>query len=88
MAQLRPGLGATAWCMSRYIHPSGPIRKRYSNRTKGHKLEGLVLVGESNRSLRRKGVEETVYSFFGGDFVSVDFFASRRYVHVVEEDHE
>ena len=58
------------------------------NRPKGHKLEGLILVGERNMSLWRKEVELQVYYFFHGDYVSVDFFASRRYVHVVEEDHE
>ena len=55
------------------------------NHSKGHKLEGLILVGESNWGLRRKGVEVPVYSFFHGDFPDVELFASQCYIHVVEE---
>ena len=83
MPQLQPGLGATAWCMSRYIHPSGPIRKRYKNQPKGHNLEGFILIGESNRTLRKRGVKLPVYYLFHGDFPGVDFFASRNYIRFV-----
>ena len=88
MPQLQPVLGATAWCMSMYIHPRGPIRKRYKNLPKGHKLEGLVLVWESNRILQRRGVESPVYYFFYGDFPDVDLFSTHIYIHVVEEKAE
>ena len=43
------------------------------------------MVGESNRILKRKGMGVPVYSFFHGDFVGVEFFASLSDVHVVEE---
>ena len=76
MAQLLNRLGAMEWCMSRYIHSRGDIHERYMNRPKWHKLEGLVFVGESNRSLQRKGVEVLVYDFFHGDLVDVELFAS------------
>ena len=55
------------------------------NHPKGHKLEGLILVGDRNRILRRKGVEVPVYYFFHRDFVDDKFFALRRYIHMVEE---
>ena len=85
MAQLRTGIGDTAWCMSSYIRPSGAIHERYTNNPKRNKLEGLILVWESNRSLWRKGVEVPVYYFFHGDFSGVEFFTSINCVHVVEE---
>ena len=43
------------------------------------------MVGESNRILRRKGVEVPVYYFFRGDFACVDLFASLIYVNVADE---
>ena len=83
MAQLWPGLGATIWCMSRSIHPRGTIHERYKNIPQGNKLEGLILVGESNISLWKKGAEVPVYYFFHRDSVDVEFFASRDYIRVV-----
>ena len=64
MPQLRYGLGATARCIPRYSHYNGPIHKRYTNLPKGHKIEGFIFVGESNRSFCRKGVESPMYYFF------------------------
>ena len=58
------------------------------NHSKGHKLEGLISVGDNNRSLRRKGVEAPMYSFFHGYFPDIEFFALRHYIHVVEEGPE
>ena len=55
------------------------------NFPKGHKLEGLILIGKSNSSLRRKGVEVRVYSFFCGVFPGIELFASQSYVCVVDE---
>ena len=39
-------------------------------------------------SLRRKGVAAPVCSCFHGDFPDVEFFSSRCYIHVAEEDPE
>ena len=58
------------------------------NHPKGHKLENLVLVQESNISLRRKGVAAPVYYFFHGELPYVEFFSSRSYVGVTEEGPE
>ena len=38
MPQLQTGLGATARCMSRYIHPIRTIRERYTNWPKGFRI--------------------------------------------------
>ena len=74
--------------MSSYTHTSSNISKIYNNRQKGHKLEVLILVGETNRSLRRQGVEVPVYYFFCGYFVDAEFLALRCYIHVVGEGPE
>ena len=76
MPQLQPSIVAIAWSMSRPIHPSRTIHEKYTNRPKGHKLEGFVLVGEGGRVLRRKGLITLLYYFFRAVFPDVDFFAS------------
>ena len=62
--QLQHDLGTIAWFMSSYTHPRNPIREKYMNRPKEHKLEGLILVGWATRILCRKGKETTLYYFF------------------------
>ena len=52
---------------------------------KGHNLEGLLLVRESNGSLQRKGVEVLVYYFLHGDLPGFGFFLLQHYMHVLEE---
>ena len=71
-----------------YTHPGRVIRERYTNRQKGQTLEGLVLVGDINVILMRKGVELIVYYFFHGEFSDIEFFASWSYVNVLEEGPE
>ena len=52
-------------------------------------LEGLILVGETNRSWwRRGGGLKPVYSLFHDDFIGVKFFYMQRYIYVQEEGPE
>eukprot|EP00978_Attheya_sp_CCMP212_P006125 scaffold13820_cov46-Attheya_sp.AAC.1 len=46
--KLHAVVGAVAWVMSNFAHPSKPICEQYPNRAKNHKLEGVVLVKEEN----------------------------------------
>ena len=46
------------------------------NRPKDKNIEGLVLVGESNRVLRRKGVKVPVYYLFDAYSPDVELFYS------------
>jgi hypothetical protein len=48
---LRSGVGGVGSCISRFIHPSKPIRDKYLNRPKGHKLENLTIIAEGNTAL-------------------------------------
>ena len=68
------------------VHPSQNSHPRKNtNIPKGHKLEDFILVRESNKSLRRKGVTAPVYSFFHGDFPVVEFFFTCCYMHITDE---
>ena len=58
------------------------------NRPKGKNIEGLILVGEENRRLWRKGGETSVYHLSHGNLPDVDFFAAQHYIHVMEEGPE
>jgi hypothetical protein len=40
--------------MSRFVHPSKPIREQSTNRVKNHKLEGGVLVEEDEKKVVRR----------------------------------
>ena len=43
------------------------------------------MVGEENRSFKRKRGATSVYYFFRGDFPDVEFFVAWSYVHLMEE---
>ena len=74
ISQLRSGLGYVVWCMLRYTHPIRPILDRYKNGPKGNNIKNLILVEESNRILRRKGVAASLYYLFDGYFPDVYLF--------------
>ena len=44
---LRHVVGAQCCAVSIFVHPSPPIRKKYINRTKYHKMELVVLIRDS-----------------------------------------
>jgi hypothetical protein len=85
--QLRPGRDAKAHCISRFVHPSKPIREKYPNAAKGHKLEGVILIAACEKVIRRNTAPAAVYSFSHPDFPDI-FYAARRYVHLTEEGPE
>ena len=72
-------------CMSRFIHPSKPIREMYPNRPKDHKLEDLILIAESEISIQRSGGLAKVYIFSHLNFPDAIFSAEKRYVHMTLE---
>ena len=80
--RLRFGVGRVVICMSRFIHPSKPICEKYPNRPKYHKLEDLILIAESEISIRRGGVLAKVYKFSHLNFLDVIFYAAKWYVHM------
>ena len=51
------GVGAVASVMSKFVHPSNLIRDKYPNRTKNHKMQGVVLVEEDMNVVQRGAYE-------------------------------
>eukprot|EP00978_Attheya_sp_CCMP212_P040185 scaffold216672_cov26-Attheya_sp.AAC.1 len=55
--KLHAGVGAVAWVMSKFVHPSIPIHEQSTNRVKNHKLEGGVSVEEDEKKVIRSNTE-------------------------------
>ena len=53
------GVGAQVSCLSKFLHPSEHIRAKYVNPVKGHRLEGLGVVREEQKVIRRRTVKAT-----------------------------
>ena len=82
------GKGGLASCIARSIHPSKPIREKYYNRLKSHKIENLVLIADAEKTIQRNSGVSNVYTFSHADFEGVEFYAARRYVHLKKEGRE
>ena len=79
------GVGGVVSCMSRFIHPRKPIREKYPNCPKAHKLGDLILIAESEISIQRGGGLAKVYKCSHLKFPDVIFYAAKRYVHMTLE---
>ena len=75
-------------CISPFIHPSKPIREKYQNRPKTHKLKNLVLIAEEEKATQRNSGVSNVYTFSHADFKGVEFYDARRYVNLKREGRE
>ena len=80
--RLRFGVGGFVSCMSRLIHPSQHTSEKYPTRPKAHKLEDLILIAESEISIRRGGGLAKVYKFLHLNFPDFIFYSEKRYVHM------
>ena len=74
-----------AICISRFIHPTKPIRGKYLNRTKSHKLTNSVFIVDAKKTIRRNSGVSNVYTFLHAHFEGVEFYAARRYVNFTKE---
>ena len=68
-------------CISRYIQPNKPIREKYLNRPKTHKLENLVLIAEDEKKIWINSGVRNAYTNSHVDFEGVEFYAARQNVH-------
>ena len=66
------------------MHPSAPIRAKYINRTKYHKMELVVLIRESVKVFRRGAAAVPVFFFSHPYFDDGGFYAAKRYINVVK----
>jgi hypothetical protein len=76
------------WCYLSLVHPSKPIRDKYVNREKGHKLENLKIIALQEKVVRRGTAATKVYVFLHDDFPDEEFYACTRYVHLTQEGPE
>ena len=67
------GKGGLASCISQFIHPIKPMREKYPNRPKTHKLTNLVLIAEDEKKIQRNIGVSNVYTFSYADFEGVEF---------------
>ena len=78
------GVGAQCRVVSRFVQPSAPIRAKYNNRTRDYNMELVVLIRESVKVVRRGAAVVLVFSFSHPDFDDGEFYAAKRYIHVVQ----
>ena len=71
--------------MSNFVHPRKPIRDKYSNQPKNHKLQGVILVGGDVKVVRRGADAIPVFVFTHADFPDKQFYDTKQYIHVNQE---
>ena len=76
------GVGAAGECISQLIRPSKPVRDTYPNSPKGHKVLGLILVGQEMKVIRRGTEPVDVFTFRHEDMPNEVMYAAKRCVHV------
>ena len=86
--KLRAGVGAVASVMSKFVHPSKPIRDKYPNRPKNHKLQGVVLEEVDVKVVRWGANEILVFVFTHFYFTDQQFYSAKQYIHVIKEGTE
>ena len=82
------GKGGLASCIPWFIRPSKPIREKYKNCPKTHKLENLVLIAEEENKIQINSGVSNVHTFSHACFGGVEFYAARKYVHLTKEGRE
>ena len=82
------GKGGLANFISQFIHPSKPIRENYTNHQKTHKINNLTLMAQDEKGISRNSVVSSVCTFSHADFEGVEFYAARRYVHLIKDVRE
>ena len=90
MTRLRLGIGAKVSILVSRLHPKNLISKAYANYTKTDKAEGLVVVSESPKLIRRE--EKVVVVFHhppkGNLTEEFECWAIHRFAHITEEGNE
>ena len=61
------------------------MRDTYPNRPNGHKVLGLILVGQETKVIRRGTEPFEIFTFRHDDMPNEVLYAAKRYVHVAVE---
>ena len=89
MTRLRLGIGAKVSILLSRLHPKNLISKAYANYTKTDKAEGLVVVSEGPKLIRREESRRCFSSSPKGYLTEeFEYWAIHRFAHVTEEGNE
>ena len=90
MTCLRLGIGAKVSVLASRLHPKNLISKAYANYTKTDKAEGLVVVSEGPKLIRREEKVVIVFRHPPKAELTEDFecWAIHRFAHVTEEGNQ
>ena len=83
--RLRPGHGSKAPAINRIMHPSALIRYRWPKIWQRERVEGMVLVGQNFRVVRRGSLATDTFIMHHEDFPNRELYATKRMVHITEE---
>ena len=86
--KLHADVGAVASVMSKFVHPRKPIRDKYPNWPKNHKLQGVVLVEVDAKVVQRGANAMLVFVFTHFDLPNKKLYAAKTYIHVTQEGEE
>ena len=81
----RAVVGETASCLSRFIHPSAPIREQYHNTHLKDSLKNLFITSRQVWFIRRGSKGTEAYLLRHNNFENVDFYAASLNVTITAE---
>ena len=70
--------------MSKFVHPRKPIFDKHPNRTKNHKLQGVVLVEKDVKIVQRGADAIPFFVFTHANFPDQKIYATKLYIHVTQ----
>ena len=90
MARLQLGVGAKVTVLVSHLHPKNLISKAYVNHTKANKVEGLVVVPEGLKLIRREEKLVVIFRHPPKDQQTEEFdcWTIHHFAHVTEEGEE
>ena len=78
-------MGTTSSCLSRFIHPSAPIRENYPNTHRKERLTTLFITGRQVRSIHRGSKATEAYLLCHNYFENVDFYTASQNLTITAE---
>ena len=83
--RLRPGHGSKAPTIARMLHPYALIKEKFPDTWQRERVEGLVLVGQDFRVMRRGSPETNTFIMRHEDPPNKELYSTKRMVNITEE---
>ena len=74
--------------MLKFVHLRKPICNKYPNWPKNHKLQRFILVEVDTKVVQWEANAILIFVFTHSDFPDQQFYAAKRYIHVIKEGEE